>query len=214
MTSLVLLALGPGPARRLLERELEDPRYRAAHATWWDRVSAAVLDWLRGIRLDGIGSQGFGRTVLVLAIVVLVAVVVLVVVTRGLPRRRAIARGAAGAGVFDAGDVRRAEELRRAAQGALRSGDWAAAVLEGYRALARGLGERDLVADVPGATARSIARRAADPFPELSDRLDHAADVFDAVRYLDAPADESAARAVVDTEAAVTAARPRAEVTS
>jgi hypothetical protein len=81
-------------------------------------------------------------------------------------------------------------------------------VLEGFRALARGLGERDLVPDTPGATAQAIARTAADPFPDHADRLLAAARTFDGVRYLGVPADESAARNVLDADAAVTAARP------
>ncbi|NII42245.1 hypothetical protein E9228_002903 [Curtobacterium flaccumfaciens] len=200
--------LGPGGARRLLERELAHREYRGAQATWWDRASRSFLDWLGSLAPDGIGAPGFGRTLLVVAIVVLVAVVVLVVVTRGLPRRRARLRPTAPGGVFDDDDLRSAEAVSAAATAAFRSGDWATAVLEGYRALARGLGERDLVLLVPGATARAIADRAAVPFPQLDDVLRHASDTFDAVRYLGIEADESAARLVLAAGRAVREARP------
>ncbi|GAA1494853.1 DUF4129 domain-containing protein [Curtobacterium herbarum] len=201
-------AAAPGEARRLLERELAHREYRGPQETWWDRASRSFLDWLGSLAPDGVGSPGFGRTLLVIAIVVLVAVVVLVVVTRGLPRRRARSRPTALGGVFDDDDLRSAQAVSAAAQAAFRAGDWATAVLEGYRALARGLGERDLVRIVPGATARAIADRATVPFPQLGTTLRGASDTFDAVRYLGADADESAARRVLETERAVREARP------
>lgn len=199
----------PDEARRLLEHELAKPEYSGAQATWWDRASKAFLDWLGSLRPDGLGSEGFGRTVLVIAIVVLVAVVVLVVVARGLPHRRARLTADRSGGVLDDDDLRSAAEIAAAARAALARGDHDAAVLEGYRALARGLGERDLVPDVPGATARSIAVRASTPFPTLVDALHTAASTFDAVRYLGQRADETAARSVLDTARAVQETRPQ-----
>ena len=202
------MSIDPDEARRLLERELEKSQYDGAHVTWWDRASRAFLEWLGSFRADGLGSPAVAHTLLWVAIVVLVAVVVLVVVARGLPRRRArLAAGGPG-GVFDDDDLRSARDLGDDARAALRTGDWARAVLDGYRALARGLGERDLVPDVPGATARAIADRAARVFPAQATDLRRAAVTFDGVRYLDVPATEAAARAVLDTEHAVRSARP------
>ncbi|ROP64356.1 DUF4129 domain-containing protein [Curtobacterium sp. PhB115] len=202
-----MTAVDPDEARRLLERELERSAYDGAHMTWWDRASRTFLDWLGSLRADGLGSPVVVQTALWIAIVVLVAVIVLVVVARGLPRRRARTRADDTGGVFD-DDLRSARELLDAAQSALRRSDWSAAVLDGFRAIARGLGERDLVPDVPGATARTIAARGAVSFPTASARLDAAAAAFDAVRYLGADADEATARAVIDTERDVRQARP------
>ncbi len=210
-----MTAVDPDEARRLLERELERSAYDGARPTWWDRASRSFLDWLGSLRADGIDSPAAARTALVIAIVVLVAVVVLVVVARGLPRRRARAGDGDTGGVFDADDLRSARELLEAAQAAVRRADWSAAVLDGFRAIARGLGERDLVPDVPGATARTIAARGAVPFPASAGALDAAATAFDAVRYLGGEADEAdeaAALRVLDTERSVRQARPaRAE---
>ncbi|MBF4608630.1 DUF4129 domain-containing protein [Curtobacterium sp. VKM Ac-1393] len=203
-----MTAVDPDEARRLLERELDRSAYDGAHVTWWDRASRSFLDWLGSLRADGLDSPVAARTALVIAIVVLVAVVVLVVVARGLPRRRARTAEDDTGGVFDDDDLRSARELQGAAQAALRRGDWSAAVLDGFRAIARGLGERDLVPDVPGATARTIATRGAVPFPAATAALDDAATAFDAVRYLGVDADESTARRVLDTERAVRQARP------
>jgi hypothetical protein len=199
---------GPDEARRLLERELGRAEYRGARETWWDRASRAFLDWLGSLQPDGLGSPGAGRVFLVVAVLVLAAVVVLVVVTRGLPRRR-LRTGTDDTGaVFDGDDLRSAATIAAAAEGALRAGDWSTAVLEGYRALARGLDERDLVLVVPGATARAIADRATTPFPMLADTLRSASDAFDAVRYLGVDADETTALRVLDTERTVRRSRP------
>lgn len=203
-----MTGLDPDQARHLLERELAKQDYSGAHVTWWDRASRAFLDWLGSLGPDGLGSDGVGRTLLVVAVVVLLAVVVLVVVTRGLPRRRARLRAAGTGGVFDGDDQRSAATIAAAARAALGAGDHDTAVLEGYRALARDLGERDLVPDVPGATARAIADRASAPFPGLADRVRTAATTFDAVRYLGVTADEPAARRVLDTLRAVQDTRP------
>jgi len=206
-----LVTLGPDEARRLLERELERAEYDGARATWWDRASRHVLDWLGSVRVDGLDSPVLGQTVLWIAVVVLVAVVVVVVLARGLPHRRSRTADQDGPGVFDEDDLRTARELADAARAALRAGDPSGAVLDGYRALARGLGERDLVPEVPGATARSVAERAAPAFPDQADRVRRAARAFDDVRYLGVRADEATARAVLDAEAAVRASRPRTE---
>jgi hypothetical protein len=201
------MTIDPDDARRLLERELERSEYDGAHVTWWDRASRAVLDWLGSLRADGLGSPAVAHTLLWVAVVALVAVVVLVVVARGLPRRRARPADGPVGGVFDDDDLRPASAIAESARAALRAGDWSRAVLDGYRALARGLGERDLVPDVPGATARAIAARAATVFPAEAARLVRAATTFDEVRYLGADPTEHAARDVLDTEHAVRAAR-------
>ncbi|WP_288468330.1 DUF4129 domain-containing protein [uncultured Curtobacterium sp.] len=199
---------GPDEARDLLERELQRSEYAAVEPTWWDRASRAVLDWLQSLRADGLGSPAVAQTLLWTAVVILVAVVVLVVVARGLPRRRARTAADSIGGVFDADDLRPTRDVAEAARAALRAGDWDGAVLDGYRAIARGLGERDLVPDVPGATARAIADRAAPSFPDAAVALARAAAAFDAVRYLGRPADGPTARAVLDTEATVRTTRP------
>ncbi|MFJ2979919.1 DUF4129 domain-containing protein [Curtobacterium sp. NPDC087082] len=116
--------------------------------------------------------------------------------------------------MFDDDDLRPAGAIAEDARAALRAGDWSRAVLDGYRALARGLGERDLVPDVPGATARAIAGRATVVFPAEAARLERAAATFDEVRYLGAEATERTARDVLDTEHAVRTARPARTTTT
>ena len=74
------------------------------------------------------------------------------------------------------GDVRRtAAEHRRLARAAYDTGAWDDAVVEGMRALAAGLVERQLVDDVPAATAHEVTSLAAPRFPPYADRLEAAA---------------------------------------
>ena len=117
----------------------------------------------------------------------LVVVVVLVVVgllVFGLPRLRRRRRVAEP--LFDDQDRRDLRALRRAAAAAAEAGDWPLAIEERYRAIVRGIVDRDLVRVHPGTTARGVADAAAarsrrtprpcDPPPRTSTRCGTSAD--------------------------------------
>ena len=107
------------------------------------------------------------------------------------------------------GDVRRtAAEHRRLARAAYDTGAWDDAVVEGMRALAAGLVERQLVDDVPAATAHEVTTLAAPRFASYADRLEVAARVFDETRYGDHRATREHAGAMLDLESALTGANP------
>src|SRR5690606_15421147 len=103
---------------------------------------------------------------------------------------------------------RTAAELRAAARAAAGRGDWATAIAEQYRAIARGLAERELVHSLPGTTAREFAVLAGGVFPEEAAALRIAADAFDGVRYLGRPGDRDRFDAVTALEGRLRAARP------
>jgi Domain of unknown function (DUF4129) len=65
----------------------------------------------------------------------------------------------------------------------MRDGRYDDAVLDGFRAIAKDMGERTLLDDAPGRTAHEVALTLASPFPDHADRLAQAADLFDSVRY-------------------------------
>jgi hypothetical protein len=88
-------------------------------------------------------------------------------------------------------------------------GDFALAVLERYRALARDLDERTLVAVFPGTTARAFARDAAAVFPGESAELAAAAEVFDGIRYAGRTGTREQADRVGALDDRLAAARPR-----
>ncbi|MEX1078702.1 MAG: DUF4129 domain-containing protein [Homoserinimonas sp.] len=183
--------------------ELSDPRYEAAKPTWFDRLSAAFLDWVASL-FDG--ATG-GSPDLLLAIVVLVVVAALVAAffIFGMPalNRRSAVSGA----LFGRDDERSAEQMRRAADAAASSGDWALAIEEAYRAIARGLAERTILATTPGTTAHGFSARAGAAFPALDDELAAAADTFDRVRYLGRPGTEAEYLAVTALERELRTAR-------
>jgi hypothetical protein len=191
-------------ARKWLIDELAKPEYAAAQPTWFDRLSAGFFHWLSTLKFTL--GDGFQAPVLVIVGVVIVAALVTAFLIFGPPRlgRRSAVAGA----LFGKDDARGSDELRRAATAAARSGDWATAIEELFRALARGLAERTIVTTTPGTTAREFSVRAGDAFPQFAPQLASVAGVFDGVRYLGAYGTEAEYRDLETLEAAVRSARP------
>ena len=67
------------------------------------------------------------------------------------------------------------------------AGDWPLAIEERFRAIVRGVVDRDLVRVHPGTTAHGVSDAASVPFPDHAGALRTAAADFDAVRYLGRP---------------------------
>lgn len=171
-----------GPeGRDWLIDELGKPVYQEARPTWFDLLAQGIGDWLNEL-LSRLGD-GSGSAFLVIVVLLLTAVGVVAFLLYGRPRlnRR---RTAAAASLFGDEDLREAAELRASAERAAAAGDWTTAIVELFRALARGLAERTLVDLYPGMTARGFAREAARGFPDSREALTAAAADFDAVRYL------------------------------
>ncbi|GAA1513735.1 DUF4129 domain-containing protein [Agromyces terreus] len=190
-------------ARRWLQDELADPRYRAGEPNAFDRAMQAVRDWFLGL-LDGAGAVS-AETVALLVVVGVVVLVVIGLLVFGVPRLRR-RRRAEPASFED--DRRDAATIRRAAEAAARSGDWPLAIEERFRALVRELVVRELVQVHPGSTARARADAAARPFPAFAADLAGAAADFDGVRYLDRPGDADAYARVTELDDALREARP------
>lgn len=194
-----------GPeAQQWLATELAKAPYQAAKPTLFDMVAQAVLQWFQGL-FTAKGSVA-PPVLLVAALVVVVGLLVVALLLYGVPRLNR--RSRAGAALFGGDDRRTSDELRRSARAAAAAGNWSLAVLDGYRALARGLDERTVVAVFPGTTATGFATRAADAFPDERSALVDAAQVFDAVRYAGRPATRAEAEAVVALDDRLAAARP------
>lgn len=197
-------------ARRWLLDELSDPRYEAAKPSWFDQLSAAFWDWLTSLGGDGVG--GPPGLLLAIVIVLVVGALVAAFVIFGVPalNRRSVVTGS----LFGRDDERTAGDIRKAADEAASRGDWALAIEEAFRAIARGLAERTILATSPGTTAHGFAARAGSAFPELATRLAEAADVFDRVRYLGQSGTEDEFRAVAALERELRAARTVIPATS
>lgn len=192
-------------AREWAERELSDPVYQAAEPTPLDRIARAIGDFLSSLFSTEL-SGDWGPWVALVAAVIVVLVIVTAFLIWGVPRATGRSRG--GAELFGEREERSAAELRRDAQAAAARGEWDAAIVLRFRALARGLLERGVVDTPPGATVHAFARAAARAFPEHADRLESAAEAFDDVRYLRRPGSAELYRRVVDVDETVAAARP------
>lgn len=190
-------------ARELLQRELSDPRYRAAQPSWFDLLAQTVADWLSSLG----APTGDGTSLAaVVGVVVIAAVVVVALLVTGLPRLRRRSRVAGS--VLDADDQRSAAMIRGAAEAAAARGAWDEAVTEAFRAIARSLAERTIVTASPGTTAHGIAERAATALATEASGLRAAASDFDRVRYLGGHGEEADYRRIVALDERLRVLRP------
>ena len=193
-------------ARSWVLDELAKQEYAAAQPSLFDRLASGFLDWFTS--LFDASRSGAPPVLLTVALVLLAVVVVVALVLFGLPR---VNRRSSAGTLFGEDDRRTADEMRRAARDAYGRGDWATAVLERFRAIARALDERTVVQVFPGTTAGAFARRAADAFDDQRTALREAARLFDGVRYADRVAGREDADAVASLDDRLAAARPRLE---
>jgi hypothetical protein len=201
----VPVAPGGDQARQWLLDELAKPVYQEARPSLFDLIAQAVLQWFEDLFTKG--DSAAPPVLLVAALAVLATLLVVALLLYGAPRLNR--RSRVTATLFGADDRRSADELRRAATAALAAGDVSLAILERFRALARGLDERTVVAIFPGTTADTFAARAAEAFPDERVELASAAQVFDGVRYAGRAGTRTEAEAIASLDGRISAARPQ-----
>jgi hypothetical protein len=170
-----------GPdAQQLLARELAKAEYLKAQPSPFDRAVSGFFNWLNSLQL--VQPNGPPSLALLIVLAIIVAGIVIAVLVFGVPRvnRRSTVTGA----LFGENDERSAEQMRSAAERAAAASDYATAIAEMFRAIARGLAERTVLSIFPGTTAHDFAIRAGGVFAHFSAELAAAATSFDAVRYL------------------------------
>ena len=188
-------------ARRWAREELADPAYAAAQPNLFDRAARAVADVVG--QLFGGGVSGtWAASLAIVALLVLAALLVVAILVWGRPRAERRARRDPSL-LFGDAEHRTAAQLREAAARHAAAGEWDAAVVVRFRALARGLDERVLVEASPGLTARRFARDAARVLPSAAEELAAAAAAFDEVRYLRMPGTPERYTAVARADDAV-----------
>ncbi|MFF5990208.1 DUF4129 domain-containing protein [Prauserella flavalba] len=170
--------VGRDEAQRAAREELADRVYQEAQPGLVERV----VDWLADRLADffGVidGAPG-GAAGLVLFLVLLVVLVVVVRLRTGkVVRRRRVRR----AEVFT-GPARKAAAHRLAAERARAGGEYAEAVREWFRAIARELEERGVLDERSGRTADELAAEAGALLPGSAAELRAAAVLFDDVHY-------------------------------
>jgi len=206
LAAIPLIPDGDG-ARELAEKELAKPEYQAAKPTLIDQWARAIVDFLVGLFTPQ-HAVDLGPWAAIVIGAVLVAALIAVLLIWGRPRRSR-SRPAASV-LLGFVDDRTAAQLRTDADRAAREESWPEAIVLRYRAIARALIERDLIAPAPGATAQTIAREAVIPFPGEAESLHEAAVAFDDVRYLGRPGSGELYRTLVSTDERLQRLRPLA----
>lgn len=192
-------------AREWARTELADPAYDITEPTGFDRFARAVGDVLAAL-FSGEAPAAIGPWAAAIAGLIAIGVIVAAVLVWGRPRR--LARGTADAALFGDDEHRTAAALRADADAAAQREAWNDAIAQRFRALARGLDERTLVALAPGSTAHGFARAATAAFPGEHAALDAAAATFDDVRYLRRPGSAEAYRAIAALDDRLATTRP------
>lgn len=192
-------------ARRWAEQELSNPVYAAARPTVFDQVAAAIRDFFANLfRVSPGGVWGWWIAAFVAIVVVLLIIGAFLI----WGRSRTVAQTRRASDLFGDVEERTAAQLRRAADAAAARAAWDEAVVLRFRALARGLDERDVVHTAPGATAHGFARAAGRRIPSAAVALETAATAFDDVRYLRRPGTPDLYARVVAAETAAAGASP------
>ena len=163
--------------------ELAKPEYQAAQPTLFDRISRQIFEWLAELFQNGGQLEGPPTLSLAIVLALVIGGIVLAIVIFGVPRRGR--KSAVTGSIFGEDDDRSAAMMRQDAERAAANGDHSTAIAELFRAIARGMAEREVLTTFPGTTATDFASRSGRVFPAQADRLVSAAQVFDGVRYLD-----------------------------
>ena len=170
-------------AQDWLVEELSKPEYQAAQPTLFDRVSRAIFEWIMDLFQNAGQLEGPPTLVLTIVLVLVIGAIVFAILIFGVPRRGK--RSAVTGAIFGEHDERSSAAMRQDAERAAALGDFSTTIAELFRAVARGLAEREVLTTFPGTTATDFATRSGRVFPAHADRLVAAAQDFDGVRYLD-----------------------------
>lgn len=191
-------------ARRWLQNELARGEYNRPESvvervvTWLGERLAFTVNLIPGV--GGLGS-------VIILLVVVAAVVGAVLMIRGRWRRRALTARDTGA-VLDDPSLTPADYRARASS-AFSSGQWDAALLDYYRAIASEAVQRTVLDERPGRTAHEVALELRDAFPDQHAELLQAAADFDDVRYGQGHTTRDRAQAVRDLDRSLRRARPQ-----
>lgn len=166
----------PDQARSWLESELSKAEYH--QQSLLERLQAWLMELWAHLTAAASGASGLSMAAAVTLALVVIALACVVV-----PRiRRTPAVRRDHKAVLHPQQVS-ADEHRSRAEAALAAGDYAEAVVEAMRALARRMVDRGVLEETPGSTAHEIAVAVAEAFPAEKPRLLTAAGLFDAVQY-------------------------------
>ena len=199
-----LRSLDPSPAeaRRWLSDELHRSDY---HNPWLESSLRWIVDQLSKL-FDGANKLANGGLSLVVTVLVALVTIALLVWVLPKVRREPVVATLDGAVIVD--PTITAGTYRDLAARALADGRYDAAVLEGFRAIAKDMSDRTFLDDAPGLTAHEVSLELSRPFPDFAGRLAQAANLFDAVRYGHRSANQDGAAQVLRLDSELAKARP------
>jgi hypothetical protein len=210
VTFISLLAdpIGRDQARELARRELEKQIYHRDDPSVVERILDRINEWIDSLTrtVAGAGQQGGsgGWVALTVILVLLVLVVVAIMWRLGAVRGAAVRKR-----TLLADEPMTAKDYRAAAERHAAAGEWAEAIRERLRAVARDLEERVILDPRPGRTADELAAEAGAALPDLAQELAAAVRVFDDVWYGDRPGTAEGYAQLTRLDERVEAARPR-----
>ncbi|NKZ07943.1 DUF4129 domain-containing protein [Actinomadura latina] len=183
---MILDPIGRDEARELARRELEKQVYQRDRPSWLERWWDDFTEWLHQLfsqapNPESQGSGGGWTSIAIIVVVALVAVGLVVWLMWGRRNLRSRKDPLLDGTASTALDHREAAERHAAA------GEWAEAIRERLRAIARDLEERAVLSARPGRTADELAAEAGAAVPELAGELAAGVRIFDDVWYGDRP---------------------------
>lgn len=205
---MTLDPIGRDEARDMARRELDKQIYQRDKPSWLERVWERFSDWVQNLfshasHPNAHGSGGGWVSIVVIVVIALVAVglVVWLMWDRRNPRSKKDPL------LEDKPST--ALDHRAAADRLAAEGQWAEAIRERLRAIARDLEERAVLAPRPGRTADELAAEAGEAVPELAEALRAGVRVFDDVWYGDRPGTAERYAQVKELDERLRAARPK-----
>jgi hypothetical protein len=200
--------IGRDQARELARQELDKPIYHRDEPSVLDRFFDKVSNWLNSLfqqsHQPGAGGGGGGTIAMIVIVVLILATVALVLWWARGGRNTRSERDALLDGTPSAAKDHRALAERHAA-----AGEWAEAIRERLRAIARSLEERVILEPRPGRTADELAAEAGLALPEQAADLVAGVRIFDDVWYGDRPGTAEGYAQLKQLDEHVQAAKPR-----
>lgn len=202
---MMSLVEGPGrdEARDLLIQELAKPEYNRRENPLV-RLAQWLMEQLNNLLNVLPGSGSLSAVLIVLVVLFVISAVVFASRQRLRDRTLSITSTHSVLGE----ESLSAKQYRARADRSGAAGDWDTALLDHYRALTAGAGERTLLDDAPTRTAHEVAVTLATTFPDHGEDLRWSADAFDRVRYGQQSCSQGEAERVRDLDRIVQKARP------
>ncbi|HEU5156248.1 MAG TPA: DUF4129 domain-containing protein [Streptosporangiaceae bacterium] len=200
--------IGRDQAREQARRELEKQIYHRDDPSVMDRVLERINEWIETLtrNIAGAGQGGGSGGWIALSVILVLLVLVVVAI---MWRLGAVGGAAARDRALLADEPMTAADHRAAAERHAAAGEWAEAIRERLRAVARDLEERVILDPRPGRTADELADEAGAALPEVADDFVAAVRIFDDVWYGDRPGTTDGYARLTRLDERVQAARPR-----